>query len=338
MSNVVIVVVRGEDCSNIPQLRLLPYRTYLPVPGKLIEVIRHSNPEGSIKGSRIDRNWDFQITINHESAQWDQTPGRLPRGGKLLQSMEIHKAGRELDGFVAPLTYHGWDHGYDPSRAWVIKPRNAARGIGQIFIPKGIPVANVLEEICDQEKIDPVLEKYPSLIYNTHAERHENEGWRHLKNRDYCVQEFVDDVAFELRILISVTTEYTYCGMIKRDRLGDDYLQACGNFDTVGKIQPINVGHTVRHALDNAALDIPEFKEHTARLDSFLDGLALFVERLGITYGSIDIFVKEGLSSWGVFEYSTEFAYTAFNAKEVQDMTVAWYLDQVQKHLNQQDI
>ena len=339
IKTIVVSAANHQTLALAPQLEMLPYRLLFRNEETTYEVIRHSAPATRVRGNRADANFDFALTVDREQANWTKQPGRLPRGKKSQQDIEIAKAGFGIELFVPLNSYTDFNFGFDPNKSYVIKPEHGARGIGQILIPSRVPVDLILETIKAAGGISDILEKHPAIQYNTHGERRENEGWAHIKERNFFVQEFVSGISSEIRLLLSVAEKKTYCGVTVRQRSTGIYPQASGGYEKTGKIHPLHTGQTVLHALDTAFSESMPVAEYAIYAE-VLPQIGLFIERLGLTFGSVDLFFKKDSNGkvigWGVFEYSTEFGYTSFNAAHVQDMVIAWYLEQVRNHVNQQ--
>ena len=322
-----------------PQLAMIPYRLLSKDEGVTYEVIRHSAAVRRVRGHLVDSNFDFAVTIDEHRANWTNQPGRLPRAKKSDQDAEINKAGFGLEKFIPLRSYSCKNYGFDPSVAHVLKPEYAARGIGQVYVPVGTPVDCVMESIRGSETPEMLLKEYSAIGYNTHNDRHENEGWKHLRNNSYFVQEFVGGVTIELRLLVGVTQKKAHCGVIKRERVGSMYKQATGSYDKVKMVRNMYTGPTIGHAIDTAFGEVFPVDEYI-KYRAVLDQIALFIERLGFAFGSLDLFFRtnaEGdITGWGLFEYSTEFGYSSFNATHVENMVIDWYLEQVRKHVQQQ--
>lgn len=286
--------------------------------------------EYEVHESEVRSNYDLCITSNLNITTNDAINLVGPEGfwintrlPKLQQAIVInriynkHKARlpnfRPVGAFYQPELLWG-NHAIDiPNHISkvVIKGQLGARGIGQLVVNLATaPLAGVLTEISrsvnkplveengikvSKSKPEDVLSKFVGLTYNTDGEISEGEGWQHFKDKNVFIQEYVNFISNEYRVLRYPGDGCIYICERPINGGSKDFPQA----GTATDRMLINGGYLRK--LDN----FPLYNNFTA---SMAREIKLMIESIGdSSIGSFDIFVTEH-GEWGIFEFSNQFA------------------------------
>lgn len=275
------------------------------------QVIFHNNPRVEFDGSTIHKNFDFhvdfRITKNklhnellpHEYSHYP----RLKRRTQYLNVFKFNEGRRPDSQITIPhyymATLREGEHvgitnfGLPKCDKVVIKEQLGARGSNQVVVP-----TNMLTTLLKHAKghtLGETREMFPDLIYT------DNSDWEinfFDDPSDLFISELITNVKAEYRLLVGGDKIYGRERIIK----AGPYPQA--NLET-------DKFHTVQEVI------------YTPIEEMFPDDLVRtlydFAEFIDLPLGSIDLYSTTD-GGWGIFEYSTQFAFMGANPVWIRDL------------------
>jgi len=198
----------------------------------------------------------------------------------------------------------------NPTDKVVVKPLDGARGIGQFLIDPTVIPLSVIVDLLDTFRRDQItredvlkkLHKFdPQLKYATAGEKYEGEGFDAIKSQGFCVQDHINNIKSEYRLITGHNGEIVYCQRRSiRSQTEDGFRQATGSETNSAKGTDIMSINDVLSADDREAL------------------LELTTTVIG-PLSSIDLFITMD-NKWGIFEYCNQFGIKGVPPKLVEKM------------------
>lgn len=303
------VIVAFQN-SNINNFFCLPQGTII----NNKKVLFTNQPRYDIVDGRLETNFDYLITDGTVSnAYSDNIVDMLPkekvavlrRYSKITQSIRLTKyvskytpLAMDSLNIIIPKVYFSEEtltlnHIVPNGIKVVIKPIHGARGIGQFVIDTSkVPFKTIHELIFkfteNKLEIDELFQKLEPwkdcYIYSKGTEHHEYEGLYLLKN-GYMVQEYIDKVNSEYRVITDYKGDIAYCQKRSIVEKSPGYPQAIGS-----------------EIITSERDDIVDFSEE------FSNSLVMsnFIKEVVGPMNSVDLFVTED-GKWGIFEHCNQF-------------------------------
>jgi len=279
------------------------------------QVFFHNDPMMSIVNG--DPFFNFDLMISDGNVRMNDIPvenvvpanqlSMHTRYSKLEQAMRINNhvsANKAHVGYASFVPVKSWynkqpsgmSNVVNPTGKVVIKPRDGARGIGQLLIdPAKIPFIVAVETLdryiltlFSKETLFDTLKKFdPDFTYSTKGENHEDEGLTVLRSQGYVIQNFIDNVDAEYRLITDHNCRVAYCQKRSIRNDAEGFPQATGS-DT----------NSI------AGTDIVDITTVMSP-DEFRALSTLLAEVVG-PLSSIDLFTTSD-GGWGIFEYCNQF-------------------------------
>ena len=278
------------------------------------KVVFTNHPQYDIIDGKLETNFDYLITDGGELDSYsDNIVDLLPadrvvvlkRYSKITQAVRFtnyinnyRPCSLAAIGAIIPKVYYSSEpitqnHIVPNGIKVVIKPIHGARGIGQFVIDTSkVPFKTIHDVISDFikgkleteglfKKLEPWKDYY---IYSKGTEKYEHEGLNLLKS-GYMVQEYIDGVNAEYRLITDYKGEVAYCQKRSIVEKSSGYPQAIGSEITT----------TERN-------DIIDFSEIASKYKYIPD----FIKETIGPMNSVDLFTtKDG--KWGIFEHCNQF-------------------------------
>ena len=278
------------------------------------QVIFHNNPRVEFDGSTIHKNFDFHVDfrITKNKLHNELLPheySHYPRLKRRTQYLNVFKfnEGRTPDSQITIPHYYmatlrEGEHvgitnfGLPKCDKVVIKEMLGARGSNQVVVP-----TNMLTTLLKHSKgktLGEVKEMFPDLIYT------DNSNWDiHFFDEpsELFISELITNVKAEYRLLVGGNKIYGRERMIK----AGPYPQA--NLET-------DKFHTVQEVAYEPIEDMFD--------EALVKTLYEFVEYIDLPIGSVDLYSTTD-GTWGIFEYSTQFAFMGANPQWIRDLIIA---------------
>lgn len=275
------------------------------------QVIFHNNPRVEFDGSTIHKNFDhhvdFRITKNklHNELLPDAY-SHYPRLKRRTQYLNVFKfnEGRDPKSQITIPHYYmatlrEGEHvgitnfGLPECDKVVIKEQLGARGSNQVVVP-----TNMLTTLLKHARghtLGETKEMFPDLIYT------DNSDWEinfFDDPSDLFISELITNVKAEYRLLVGGDKIYGRERVIK----AGPYPQA--NLET-------DKFHTVQEVIYTPIEEMFP--------DDLVSTLYDFAEFIDLPLGSIDLYSTTD-GGWGIFEYSTQFAFMGANPVWIRDL------------------
>jgi hypothetical protein len=284
------------------------------------DVMIHSQPRYQLGAKGVETNFDLFIN-NHldkspDEAEWNHLlPADMihvhPRYPKHTQAMKLLAAEQPKNSKFRPVrtwsasllagNSNSYSFGHDPEGSVVIKPREGARGIGHFIANLDmISLGQLFGCIKAEESTAKAIEEYfaPHVSYHPGDEREENEGLKSLREQGMVMQETVEGIKAEYRVLVDHNSDIFM--ILPRERVkrsededinvhGTDYRQGTGSSCKVNKS---SLGSSLMYVFDEDETQIEAFKS--------------LVKQVIPPMNSLDLFITED-GHWGIFEFSNQF-------------------------------
>jgi len=271
------------------------------------DVVVHNDPAMNMQGAETVFNFDVYISGKRGFDPILVSAPRhrlivVPRHTKSVQAALLQKAVADFDGTPqhgfrhVPTWINGWGGRNYPCSTdrMVVKPGDGARGIGQFTVStQNVNMDYFLKQLNKlvegehtQEKLDEFLSQFNGNVkYHTGSENFPLEGLGALKEDEIVVQEVIENIVKEYRVITDKNSRPAYW-QERRRPVGQNFPQATGG------------GAIIDHNALIMLVDIPScinvaLLEHLCR--NVIGPLS-----------SIDLFVT-GDGSWGIFEYCNQF-------------------------------
>lgn len=290
---------------------MLPPAAYIDGIG---DVIFHNNPRVEFDGDNLSKNFDFHIDFKirrdklHQELMGDSY-SHYPRMKRRTQYLNVFKfnQGRPVESqIVIPHYYMATlrDHehvgitnfGIPKCEKVVIKEQLGARGSNQVVVP-----TNILTTLLKHSKgktLGEVKDMFPDLIYT------DNSNWE-INFFDHPSELFISE------LLTNVKSEY-------RLLVGGDKIYGRERTIKAGPYPQANLEtdkfHTVQEVVYEPIEDM--FDEDLVKT------LYEFVDYIDLPIGSVDLYSTTD-GTWGIFEYSTQYAFHGANPNFVRDLIIA---------------
>lgn len=327
----IVIAINNDHMSN--QFALTDFHGVANTKFGEIEFFIHRNPLFKIT-PRAGVICNFDILINNpfpgEGSVEPDFISLLPehriwtnkREAKSIMRQRLNAVGPYYENFISIAAWvtndtllkgstGGW--GNDIRGTVVLKDEHGSRGAGQVLFniedhsPNAVMNAiaeqhraiNTLDDKptdTDEVLIGNIKKKVPKVKLGYDLDVGITETIRTLSINPTYIEEFVEGVKAEYRILFAPGQHYTFARAIEDV---DGYKQACGSKG--GMINPVTDKKVVAIAADAVEL----------------------LNKAGIEYGSADLFLTD--KGWGLFEYSSQFAANGVDpmrSREIQQMVV----------------
>lgn len=315
MSKVHIVVSKYMNNFNV-------LHQGIEIAGK--RVYFHNDPQVSIIDGEAHFNFDYIIsngtmTIDDTLVE-DLVPSSMVtttrRYDKNIQAVRINNFVQDQDfkkfhkiKAWSHLQKEGFAHLVDLKGKVVIKPKDGARGIGQLLVDTDqISLTRVVEDLNKflvdgydkQPLLDLIASNPNSIKYSIGAERSPDEGLTVLFEQGYVIQSFVENLKDEYRLLTDHNCNIVYCQIRKTRIYKNGFPQATGsNADGLLGKDVVDI---------NTVLSKVALKQLTAIAKSVIGPVS-----------SIDLFITNS-GEWGIFEYCNQFGVKGVPYKKVLEI------------------
>lgn len=304
-----------------------------------VRIITHTSPEWSHGKTGLVTNFDMLITNGTARTQADALwQDILPehrvhvskRPTKLEMGINLDRWAREmkLKHFLAIPTHvssygalRQSDFGHDLTGKVVIKPNHGARGIGHFVIDADrVSLETFLHDLNtvmsqpEQERFTRLKEMVatyePHVVIGGGAENFDGEGMKMISEQGLVVQQLVDEVMEEYRVLLDVNSMPSL--ILRRNRLdktvgrkdGNVYLQATGVLNKLTEFTEVRWDDVI---------DAGDFVD-AQKAEVIYEMEKMFKKLPGMS--SVDLFLKAGVvgstdpdlePKFGFFEYCNQF-------------------------------
>lgn len=203
---------------------------------------------------------------------------------------------------------------------YVLKPLSGARGIGQFLVNNNeskvkLEASVLISKLANcKDDLSSILDNPNwNVIYNTHGENSENEGLNALRDQGVFLQEYIDNIEDEYRVLTDGEGELTY--IQKRFRREDKFRQAIGSDPSDNSNVCPNVRERISHALGF---------------------IAAAAKELDIDPGlmSFDFFTVQGTGDVGILEMSTQYGFEGVPRDLVLNITRDYFTKVIVRLIN----
>lgn len=288
---------------------MLPPKAFIQGIG---DVIFHNNPrlefDGNDTVANFDHHIDFRIKKNrlHEELI-TELYHHYPRLRRMTQYLNVTKFNKQQsEGYRIDIpqyylaTLREGEHvaitnfGVPKCDRVVIKEQLGARGSNQVVVP-----TNMLTTLLKQSKgktLGEVRAEFPDLIYT------DNSNWDLLffdNANDLFISELIPNIKSEYRLLVGGDNIYGRERMIKPG----PYPQANLETDKFPTVQEV----------------VYELLEDMGFTEELVDTMYAFAKYIDLPIGSIDLYTTAD-GKWGIFEYSTQFAFHGANPNFIREM------------------
>lgn len=308
MKNITIIAVTNSYNDTVT---MLPPSTYIDEIG---QVIFHNNPRIEFDGEKLSQNFDYHVDFKisrdklHQEllgSVYSHYP-RLKRRTQYLNVFKFNQGRAPESQIVIPHYYMATlrenehvgvtNFGIPKCEKVVIKEQLGARGSNQVVVP-----TNMLTTLLKHSKgktLGEVKEMFPDLIYT------DNSKWDinfFDEPSELFISELITNVKSEYRLLVGGNKIYGRERMIK----AGPYPQA--NLET-------DKFHTVQEVVYEPIEDMFD--------EALVKTLYEFVEYIDLPIGSVDLYSTTD-GTWGIFEYSTQYAFHGANPNFIRDLIIA---------------
>lgn len=298
------------------------------------DIVVHNHPAMNVQGAETVFNFDILISGKKDFDPILVAAPRhrlavVPRHTKSTQAVLLQKTvngylGHPEHGFLhVPTWINGWGGRNYPCSTdrMVVKPGDGARGIGQFTVnTKNVNMDYFLKDLGKlvegehtQEKLDAFLANFNgSVEYHPGAEHFPLEGLGALKEDELVVQEVIENVKYEYRV---ITDKHSKPAYFQQRRIRDDessFPQATGGGGTINRSLVVDA-HEIPSCVNMQLL------EHICQ------------ELIG-PLSSIDLFVT-GEGMWGIFEYCNQFGISGIPQDIVFNLHAEFVQDLVDRYI-----
>ena len=315
-------IVAFDDINAINNFKHVPCRFIKDD----IEVVIHLNPIAEISASEYILNYDLLISSHHFTETAKICSNGIPypennrvflqRYSKIEQAVGLKQIAKKLSlsnfytlDIWVTANDSNWAFNNAPTKCFIIKCNDGARGIGQILVKDNIPLSELLNAINDCEMTtEKLLQQFPSIIYNTEGENYANEGLNMLRQQGFHAVEYIPNIVSEYRFTI---INNNLCYPVKRFvKTTSDYKQVTG-------------APAVRDSTISEFGNVNELKP-------FMEEINAVISQLNIKFGSCDIFVMDD-GRWGLFEFCNQFGTSAYDPEDMIEIHQDFIISQIKK-------